>query len=602
LDVLFVESDVAFINRLIPELNGNQSSDHSRYLNIVTAQCLRDAIDALETRKFDVIVTDIGLSDACGMLVLEELIEFGQNTPIIVLTNISRWSEVIGTAQPLVRDFLMKNDLDHTQLLNAIHHSAERNKLEEKSSHFEAEFTSLVNMLPLGLCILSVDGTCRSANQKFAEMIQLPAESIKGKMLNSILKEDIFKPFQDALSAAFSTRESIEFTLGVDNAGENPKEFLVQASAVLEKNGEVKEIMMVSTDITKQKAAQRENGKTEGLNDLKHGLPELVKELNNAMGTILLDVENLRRTSNLDAVQKIANRIEESVKEERSILRPYLACNLQVDQRIESFDSRKFFLDLASEFKQNLPDHIFFEANIAEHLQSIKGDSSKLAKIILHLFNNASESMPEKGIVKFSVDQVEMKEKDEALTNLDLHPGPYLKLEISDEGCGIPVRLRERVFEPLCTTKGESHKGIGLSDASQIVKDHRGNLRILDNPPKGTLVQIFLPTSFPKHQPIQDLSTSSPPKKKTKTILLVDDEENFRLAADQLLDFLGYETILATNGAEALSTYNQRRSEIDLVITDNSMPVMDGHDLIKALRQLSPTLKIIPVQWARSRN
>lgn len=87
LDVLFVESDVAFINRLIPELNGNQSFDHSGYLNIVTAQCLRDAIDALETRKFDVIVTDIGLSDASGMLVLEELIEFGQNTPIIVLTD-----------------------------------------------------------------------------------------------------------------------------------------------------------------------------------------------------------------------------------------------------------------------------------------------------------------------------------------------------------------------------------------------------------------------------------------------------------------------------------------------------------------------------------
>jgi len=202
--------------------------------------------------------------------------------------------------------------------------------------------------------------------------------------------------------------------------------------------------------------------------------------------------------------------------------------------------------------------------------------------------------MPEGGALTFTAENVVLAEVY-AGTNPDSKPGDYVMVKVADTGTGIDPGIRDRIFEPFFTTK-EIGKGtgLGLSTTIGIVKGHGGFIELCSEVGKGTAFKVYLPANTTS-KAAANIHAEKPslPRGNGETILLVDDEERLRVAAQSTLERFGYRVIPASNGAEAVALYAQYRQQIDIVLTDMAMPVMDGNSTILALKTLNPNVRII---------
>jgi CheY-like chemotaxis protein len=197
------------------------------------------------------------------------------------------------------------------------------------------------------------------------------------------------------------------------------------------------------------------------------------------------------------------------------------------------------------------------------------------------------------GVLEVGLADVVLDEVDASL-DLDLEPGPYTKLTVSDTGHGIEPANVERIFDPFFTTKavGEG-TGLGLSVVHGIVRSHGGTISVYSEPGKGTTFSVFLPrieTTVPP-ETIED----KPFPVGTERILLVDDEPALAIVGKEMLERLGYRVTYKTSSPEALKAFKTQQAEarFDLVITDMTMPQMTGLDLARELVGVQPDIPVI---------
>jgi CheY-like chemotaxis protein len=173
-------------------------------------------------------------------------------------------------------------------------------------------------------------------------------------------------------------------------------------------------------------------------------------------------------------------------------------------------------------------------------------------------------------------------------------PGAYVAFRVADTGTGIPPSVLERIFEPFFTTKEVGKgTGLGLSTVLAIIKSHGGFVDVDSEAGKGAAFHVYLPAA-PDSAPLAAQSVHPTLSRgRGELILLVDDEAAIRKVTERTLLAFGYRTLTASDGAEAVALFAAHRDEIAAVVTDIAMPVMDGVAASRALRRLSPTVKIV---------
>lgn len=232
------------------------------------------------------------------------------------------------------------------------------------------------------------------------------------------------------------------------------------------------------------------------------------------------------------------------------------------------------------------------QLNLDQNLKSIKGDPNQFIQLLLNLIVNARDAMPEGGTLFIDTGNVKV---DEAYQKIDsaFRPGWYVSLKIRDTGTGIPLKIRNKVFDPFFTTKKPGRgTGLGLSIVYGIVKKHAGVILVKSEVSNGTVFEIFLPVS--DSLPVSPVSNEVPKAaRRTRSILVVDDEKELREVMKIILTHLGYDIQLASTGKEALKIYRKQGSHIDLVILDYLMPGMSGLDVFEELRTLDPEVKVL---------
>jgi two-component system cell cycle sensor histidine kinase/response regulator CckA len=174
-------------------------------------------------------------------------------------------------------------------------------------------------------------------------------------------------------------------------------------------------------------------------------------------------------------------------------------------------------------------------------------------------------------------------------------PGRYVRLTVSDTGCGIPPERLSRIFEPFFSTK-PSGTGLGLSTVYGIIKQSGGFVTVSSAPGDGSTFSVYLPAVA--------ASTASVPKLPEKiarsyqgsgTILLVDDEDSLREAAREYLELSGYKVLTARDGQEAVEVTQACREKIDLLVSDLTMPRLSGLRLVEHVRETMPSTKILVI-------
>jgi PAS domain S-box-containing protein len=250
------------------------------------------------------------------------------------------------------------------------------------------------------------------------------------------------------------------------------------------------------------------------------------------------------------------------------------------------------------DLRENLPSRIKIEGGIQEDAIYVLGEPSLLRLVIMNLASNAADAMPNGGRISI---MGRIRQFDDALCKT--HPwatkGAYAEIEVHDTGEGMDPHVMEHVFEPFFTTK-EPGKGVGLGLflAYAIVQNHGGHIEVESRPGKGSLFRLFLPTfkGPMEGEWVSQEQEAHFKEKPSGRILVVDDEEEFRRIAREVLTREGYEVELTSNGREAVDLFHERLLDgqpFDLVLLDLRMPVMDGEQCLERLLEMDPGAKVI---------
>jgi len=241
-------------------------------------------------------------------------------------------------------------------------------------------------------------------------------------------------------------------------------------------------------------------------------------------------------------------------------------------------------------FKPKQPDTVYWEVDLQSRPFAAAFDEAKMQQAFLKLLENAVEAMEGFGKICLRTRNLELAQlrQDGAV---QLSPGSYVCVEISDTGGGIPPEVLPRVFEPFFTTKGSAgHRGLGLAWVYGIVTNHSGSVAITSEPGKGASVRVYLPAL---KKAAQDQPADAADLRGTETILMIDDEDLMLTMGEVVLGSSGYTVLTASSGASGLEIYKAKAPEIALVLTDLVMPQMSGRELIDQLRLISPSVKIL---------
>ncbi|MCP3871771.1 MAG: response regulator [Desulfobacteraceae bacterium] len=223
----------------------------------------------------------------------------------------------------------------------------------------------------------------------------------------------------------------------------------------------------------------------------------------------------------------------------------------------------------------------------------IMGDSTQIHQIIMNLCTNAKHAIKNnEGSIKVSLNEV-IVECFSDKNNLELVPGPYLKLSVEDNGIGMPSHIVKRIYEPFFTTKSNGQgTGMGLSMVHGIVKGHNGEIKVKSKLGKGTVFDIYLPI-INKKLDSNSSEASGHALCGEEHILFVDDEIMLLDAPKKILNSLGYKVTIENSSKEALKRFKSNPEEYDIVITDMTMPEMMGDIMAQEMMNIRPNIPII---------
>jgi signal transduction histidine kinase/CheY-like chemotaxis protein len=333
---------------------------------------------------------------------------------------------------------------------------------------------------------------------------------------------------------------------------------------------------------------ERHAQRLESLGTLAGGVAH---DLNNTLSPVLMCVDLLRLDCPGHGTQHV-DVIEQSAKRGADLVRQLLTFAKGAEGERVLIQARQQLDSIVKFIRGSFDKSIRVETKFDEDLPSVLGDVTHLHQVLLNLCVNARDAMPSGGALVIEAHAFEVDAAFAAFVT-QAKPGRYLQLVVRDTGAGIPPEIIDRIFDPFFTTKPpEKGTGLGLSTVMGIVNSYGGFIRVSSEPGRGTRFEVYLPAA--SEAPAEPEPESSPGTLGSgEFVLVVDDEVTIRETLATLLNRLGFESIAAADGAEALIQLGQYNEEIKLVITDINMPVMDGVALARILRRMTPDLPII---------
>jgi nitrogen-specific signal transduction histidine kinase/ActR/RegA family two-component response regulator len=258
-------------------------------------------------------------------------------------------------------------------------------------------------------------------------------------------------------------------------------------------------------------------------------------------------------------------------------------------------DLRETVGDMSNMLQRLIGETIRLEFQPPAELPLLLGDGGMMEQVVMNLSVNARDAMPRGGTLVVGVEAMRID-----ADYLELHPeariGNFIRLHVTDTGCGMDAATMSRIFEPFFTTKDVGKgTGLGLATVYGIVKQHDGWLEVTSEPGRGTRFDVFFPASNDMAVPVKaEIISNAPVPGGTETILVVEDEPVLREMARDILEGCGYRIVEAASGRDALNVWNEHAGEIDLLLTDMVMPEgVSGVDLAEQLLLRQPVLKIV---------
>ncbi|HUL55325.1 MAG TPA: PAS domain S-box protein [Opitutaceae bacterium] len=364
--------------------------------------------------------------------------------------------------------------------------------------------------------------------------------------------------------------------------------------------GRPKAVLAIYSDVSERKRLESQYLRAQRMESIGMLAGGIAHDLNNVLAPIVMATQLLRLRFPDAESQKLLGTVEASAQRGAELVRQVLTFARGLEGQRLLVHPKSLVRDVEHLISETVDKSIEVVSQIEPDLWPVPGDPTQLHQVLMNLCINARDAMPQGGRLRLAIRNVRVDEQYAAMSQ-ELRPGLYVLFEVQDTGLGIPPEIRERIFEPFFSTKQPGKgTGLGLSTARTIVKNHDGFISLESEMGRGTTFRIFLPASLETATARGTAAPIPPPRGSGETILVVDDEASILSITRHALELYGYQALTASNGAEALALFAQKRGAIAAVLTDMAMPVLDGAALIYALRKIDPNVKIIAASGLKS--
>jgi PAS domain S-box-containing protein len=382
----------------------------------------------------------------------------------------------------------------------------------------------------------------------------------------------------------------------------NILELLIKKVVVPGHEKNLTRLVSMALDLTEVKKAQREKEnlesqlrqaqKMEAVGTLAGGIAH---DFNNILSAIMgfSELAQLQARKGEDNEKHLA-RIVQAAERARDLVQQILTFSRKSEATLKPIDLNQLLIESKEILDRTIPKMVDIQMNLAGNIEYIKGDATQLEQVVMNLASNASDAMPDGGVLSFETKSV-LLDREFAELHLGTEPGKYVLLSVSDTGHGMNKETTTKLFDPFFTTKGVGKgTGLGLSTVYGIVKEHGGHIYCYSEVGVGTNFNIYLPAIINGEKPdnVEDKDILDGIQG-TETILLVDDESSLLEVNSSLLENIGYKVIRASSGEEAIGIYGENEKEIDLIIMDLGMPGMGGHRALKEIILKHPDAKVL---------
>jgi PAS domain S-box-containing protein len=454
---------------------------------------------------------------------------------------------------------------------------------------------------PLGIAIADAEGRFVEVNQAFQEMLGYTREEAQTLSFIDITHPDDRAETQ-RLSAEVRHGKASSYRLEkryVKRSGECIW-VIVRVTVLRDEGGAVRYWLGIMENIMDRRQAEQERQqmaaqvqqaqKMEAVGTLAGGIAHdfnnLLMAIQGNISLLMLNKEPHHRDTTY------LKNIETAVQRASELTRQIVGFARGGKYELRITDLNQLLAKAADMFGRSKKE-ITVHTQLQRDLWTVEADQSQIEQVLLGMFVNAWQAMPDGGELRLATTNAVVDPHDPQKPP-DAAPGRYACIAIVDTGIGMDAAVQARIFEPFFTTKTASQAtGLGLSSAFGIIQNHRGFITVQSQPGRGSIFRVYLPAAEKKAPPAPPAPVPRRGDKAGHTILLVEDEEIVAEIGRQMLQRLGHRVLLARIGAEALALYEQHRAEIDLVILDMIMPGMGGSTVFDRLRAINPGVPVL---------
>jgi PAS domain S-box-containing protein len=427
---------------------------------------------------------------------------------------------------------------------------------------------------------------------------ELLGQTLAGKLIPAGVDGKQMEGHDDPLTRCLETARTIKGVDAVFLARNGTRLNIACSYAPIVHDGRVTAAVLVLHDVSERMRAEerlREAQKLESIGLLAGGIAhDFNNLLTGILGNASLAQEMLPQESGPAAILKDVVTAGERAAD---LTRQMLAYSGKGRFHVEMVDLSALSLEISKLLLASIAKTVTLKMELADELPPVEADAGQMQQVIMNLVINAAESMGDQRgavvTVRTCEQWVDERFRAEKLDNTEIANGRYVRMEVSDTGCGMDETTRSRIFDPFFSTKFAG-RGLGLAAVAGIVRSHRGAIRVTTELGKGSTFLVLFPAkAATATRPSPAPQAAVVQEEAQGSILVIDDEESVRRMASYALTRNGHRVRQASSGREGIEILQEEKGAISLVLLDLTMPGLSGIETMQELRKFAPDVEVV---------
>ena len=471
----------------------------------------------------------------------------------------------------------------------------EERRIEQELRESEMRFRGFVENAHDVVYSLSPEGVFTYVSPNWPDFLGEGAQNPLGQPFDHLIHPDdlvICRQFFEKTLIGGEKQTSPEYRVKFSEDGW--RWHVSSGSPVKDEDGQVTGFIGIARDVTEQVALREQllqSQKVEAVGQLAGGVAH---DFNNMLGVILGNAElALTKLTPDDPLFRRLTQIVDAAQRSAEVTGQLLAFARRQTVAPKVLDLNTVVGGMLQMLERLIGEDIDIAWHPVPDLWQIRIDPSQLDQLLANLCVNARDAIGGVGKITIETGNVSFDEQYCA-RHIDVFPGDYVLLAVSDDGCGIEKGLQAQIFEPFFTTKGVGRgTGLGLATVHGIVKQNKGFINVYSELDKGTTFRIYLPRQIGEVEEMLTREDFAIPSGRGETVLVVEDDQAILELAKTMLENHRYQVLPVSSPSEAIRLAKSKEDAIDLMVTDVVMPEMNGRDLAGIIKALQPDMKVL---------